>query len=243
MQPPRIVVTLTNPERSRDPASAELKNARYLEQIVAAGGSPLPLDDRASDADRRQALATMDGLLITGGADLDPARYGELINGARALDPGRDALDAAAYRAAVERGRPVLGVCRGLQSINVFEGGSLVQHVDDHESEPYPSASVRRHPIRLQPGSRLATLIGPGTGSLDVNSYHHQAVTSARLAPTLRVSAAADHAGGEELVEGLESADDDRWLVGIQCHPERSESTPPALANLWTSFVEASSLD
>ena len=233
-----IVVTLANPAASGHPEVAARKNGRYLEALERAGADPLPLDERDSPTRRQEAWAAMDGLLLSGGADIDPARYGEQPSGARSAEPGRDALEDEAYRAAIASGVPVLGVCRGLQAINVFAGGSLVQHLDGHESEPYPSADVLRHPLELTAGSRLAAILGDAT-DLEVNSYHHQAITADRVAPGLRVSAVAEHAEVGDLVEAVETTDPDRWLVGVQCHPERTESSPPVFERLWQSFVAA----
>jgi putative glutamine amidotransferase len=238
MERPRIVTTLGDPAATSDPAVAELKNRRYLEALERAGARPLPLDEHASAADRAAAFASMDGLLLSGGADIDPVRYGEAPAGSRNAEPGRDALEDEAFSAAMEAGVPVLGVCRGLQAINVFAGGSLVQHLDGHESTAYPSPEVTRHRLAVKEGSRLATILGEA-GDLEVNSYHHQAITAGRLAPGLRISAVAEHADAGQLVEAVESTDPARWLVGVQCHPERTESSPPVFERLWSSFVEA----
>jgi len=241
MDRPRIVVTLANPELAHEPAVAALKNDRYLEALERAGAVPMPLDERDSSSLRVKAWAAMDGLLLSGGADLDPSRYGEAINGARTVEPGRDALEDEAFRAALAAGVPVLGVCRGLQAINVFAGGSLVQHLEGHESEPYPSPAVTRHRIDLSGGSRLAVILGDA-GDLEVNSYHHQAITPKRLGSGLRIVATAHHPSAGELVEAVESTDPDRWLVGVQCHPERTESSPPVFERLWAAFVAACSV-
>jgi putative glutamine amidotransferase len=159
------------------------------------------------------------------------------VAGARDIDPGRDRLDLDAFRAAQDRSLPVLGVCRGLQAINVFSGGSLLQHLDGHQSRPYPTVRAEQHPIRIAGGSRLASIVG-GAEVLLVNTYHHQGVTADRLAPGLIASARGDDRASE-LVEALESRDPNRWLVGIQCHPERTESSPVVLERLWTAFVAA----
>lgn len=238
MDRPRIVTTLADADASSDPTLAHLKNGRYLEALERAGAIPVPLDERASGAERAAAFTAMDGLLLSGGADIDPARYGEAPSGTRHAEPGRDALEDEAFHAAIQAGVPILGVCRGLQAINVFAGGSLVQHLDGHESAPYPSPAVTRHALKLSGGSRLAGILGESS-DLDVNSYHHQAITADRLAPGLRIAAVADHAHTGELVEGVESTDPDRWLVGVQCHPERTESSPPVFERLWASFVTA----
>jgi putative glutamine amidotransferase len=234
---PRIAVTVTNPERAVDRSLAELKNRRYLEAIYRAGGEPLAIDDRTPAGERAARLAAMDGLLITGGADIDPTRYQSASEGARDPDPGRDALDADAFEAAHQRSVPVLGVCRGLQAINVFSGGSLQQHVDAHESPAYPGPQAEQHPIQVVGGTRLASIVG-GAEALVVNTYHHQAVTADRLAPSLIASASAPHPAGH-LIEALESRDPEHWLVGVQCHPERTESSPPVMERLWAAFVAA----
>lgn len=234
---PRIVVTLSNPERAADSAVARLKNERYCEAVERAGGEPVPLDDRAAPDELASALDEMDGLLISGGADLNPALYGEPLDGSRGLDPGRDALDLRAFQAAAARAVPVLGVCRGMQAINAFSGGTLLQHVEGHESVPYPQLPGTQHGLRVIPGTRLSSVIG-GEEAMVVNSYHHQAITPDRLAPGLRAAGYADH-GSLELVEALESRDPDHWLVGIQCHPERTESSPVVLERLWSAFMAA----
>jgi putative glutamine amidotransferase len=238
MDRPRIVATLANPEGSADPTVAAMKNRRYLEALERAGATPIPLDERSSAADRVTAWSAMDGLLLTGGADVDPTRYGEPAVGAHGVEPGRDALEDEAYRAALAARVPILGVCRGLQAINVFAGGSLVQHLEGHESAPYPSLAVTRHPLQLAAGTRLAVILGQ-SADLEVNSYHHQAITPDRLAPGLRISATAAHAEAGDLVEAVESTDPDRWLMGVQCHPERTESSPPVFERLWAAFVSA----
>jgi putative glutamine amidotransferase len=234
---PRIVVTLANPDRASNPDVARLKNERYLESLARAGAEPIPLDERDTGETRNEALASMDGLLISGGADIDPARYREGNAGSHPPQPGRDELDAAAFAAAQERSVPVLGICRGMQAINVFSGGRLLQHVADHESEPYPSPAVTQHSVAIHDGTRLARIVGEPE-ALVVNSYHHQAVTPDRLASSLVANAVADH-GGTLLVEGVEARDPEQWIIGVQCHPERTESSPVVLERLWSAFVAA----
>lgn len=232
---PRIAVTLSNPARAADPELAAAKNRRYLEALERAGAEPLPLVAGSGEDAVDVALTSMDGLLITGGADLDPAHFGAERDPATRVDPQRDALDARAWAAAERTRVPVLGICRGMQAINVFAGGSLVQHVTGHLAQG--SEPVVRHPIRLVSDSRVGRVAQ--AAELEVNSYHHQAVRPDQVGTGLRVTATAAHEDGLELVEALESTDDDRWLVGIQCHPERTETSPPVLGALWTAFVAA----
>jgi len=242
MDRPRIVLTVADPTRAADADLARMKNGRYVEALERAGAIPVPLDEGASVEIRRAAFSAMDGLLLTGGADLDPARYGEPLDGSRGIEAGRDALEAEAYRAATDAAVPVLGVCRGMQMLNVLSGGSLVQHLEGHAGLPYPSPEVARHPLGLVPGTRFAMIVGEADG-MEVNSYHHQAVTPDRMAPGLRIAATAPHPGVGPLVEALESGDPDRWVIGVQCHPERTESSPVVMERLWSAFVAACGQD
>jgi putative glutamine amidotransferase len=234
---PRIVVTLHGPERAalEEPTWATFEP--YLAAIRRAGGAPLALDPTSSPADREAAFAAMDGLLLPGGADLDPSLYGEEPHPAAAVEPARDDLELEAWNAARDKGVPIFGVCRGFQAINVFSGGRLVQHLEGHDS---PTQAPAAHALRLDPGSRLAAILGKTDPMLatEVNSYHHQAVRPGDMAPGLRAVGLAPHPGGE-LVEALESADPADWLVGVQFHPERPEFTGPEFERLWRAFVSA----
>ncbi len=234
---PRIVVTLHGPEQAalEEPTWASFEG--YLEAVRRAGGEPVALDPTASPEEREEAFATMDGLLLPGGADLDPALYGEQPHPAVAVEGARDDLELEAWAAARQRGVPVFGVCRGFQAINVFSGGRLVQHLEGHDS---PTHAPEAHPLHLDPASRLAGILGETDPLLraEVNSYHHQAVRPADLAPGLVASGTAPHHEGD-LVEALEAADPDDWLVGVQFHPERPEFIGPEFARLWRAFVDA----
>jgi len=234
---PRIVVTLHGPEQAarEEPTWASFDG--YLDAVHRAGGEPVALDPTASASERESALASMDGLLLPGGADLDPALYGEEPHPAVAVERARDDLELAAWSAARERGVPIFGVCRGFQAINVFSGGRLVQHLEGHDS---PTDAPEAHPLHLDPASRLARILGETDPllSTEVNSYHHQAVRPTDLAAGLVASAVAPHEEGE-LVEALEAVDGDDWLIGVQFHPERSEFIGPEFDRLWRAFVDA----
>ncbi len=236
---PRIVVAVADPAIQAEPGIAERKNDLYAEAIRRHGGEPVVLDSRASEADRQAAFADMAGLLLTGGADIDPARYGRPNQGSVSLEPDRDALEAEAYAAATSRVVPILGICRGFQAINVFSGGTLLQHVDGHVGASWGHGPAREHALRLVPGSRLARILSPSRpgAATTVNSYHHQAIRATDLAPGLTPSAWAASPEGD-LVEGFE-ATDGRFLFGVQCHPERTESTPDSFERLWRFFVDA----
>lgn len=237
---PRIVVTVAVAADQSDPEIARRKNALYAGAVTRQGAEAVQLDSTSEPGERAEALATMDGLLISGGADLDPARYGRPTQGSTSVEPGRDALEAEAWAIAQGRGVPVLGLCRGFQVINAFSGGTLLQHVDGHLGSAWGKGPAKTHPFRLAPGSRLARILfptNPRGGVLQVNSYHHQAVRASDLAPGLVASAWASSPAGD-LVEGLEAADG-RFVLGVQCHPERTESTPPQFERLFAVFVDA----
>ncbi len=238
-RPPRIVVTITVAARQPDPVVAARKNALYVDAVVRHGAAAFALDAATPASERAAAFATMDGLLITGGADIHPGRYGEPNQGSEGVDHDRDELEHAAWNVAISRGLPILGICRGFQAMNAFAGGKLLQHVGGHDGPGFGEGPAHTHPLRLVAGSRLARIITP-TGNpseLVVNSYHHQAVRPGDLAPGLIASAFAASPAGD-LVEGLEAADGP-FRMAVQCHPERTESTPRVFEQLFSAFVEA----
>jgi putative glutamine amidotransferase len=131
-------------------------------------------------------------------------------------------------------------VCRGFQAINVFSGGTLIQHLDGHSGPAWGSGPAATHPLRVEPGTRLARILFPTNirgGVVEVNTYHHQGVGAADLAPGLVPNARTASPAGE-LIEGLETRDG-RFVLGVQCHPERTESTPKAFERLFAFFVDA----
>jgi putative glutamine amidotransferase len=236
---PRIVVTFTSAAAQQNPEVAARRRGLYLDAVRRHAGEPVPVDATMPPEAVSELLASMDGLLLTGGGDIDPARYGRANEGSRDIDLARDELESRAWAAAAERGLPVLGICRGLQAINVFAGGTLLQHVDGHEGASWGTGDPATHPIDLVAGTRLADLLAraAATEPLVVNAYHHQGVRAEDVAPGLVPAAWADSSAGP-LVEGLE-APGPRFVVGVQCHPERTDSTPSAFENVFEAFVAA----
>lgn len=233
---PRIVVTVQSPEHAANEEIAWRKNDRYFEAVHRHGGDVIVLDEDSATEDRANAFASMDGLLLSGGADLDPALYGEERHPTTVVEPGRDALEQAAFSAAEERGVPVFGVCRGMQAVNVFRGGSLVQDIEGHTSPAYPAPEATSHDLEIEAGTRLADVLGEGTAT--VNTYHHQAIRPEQVGRGLRISGYSEHPDGD-LVEAFENEDPERWLIAVQSHPERTEFTSPEFERLWASFLEA----
>jgi putative glutamine amidotransferase len=247
---PLIVVTTADPAASSDPALTTRKGLLYAEAVRQAGGDPALLTPATAFAERDRLLGAMAGLLLSGGADIDPALYDEKPAGSDGVDAARDELELAAWRESVRRSVPVFGVCRGLQAINVFSGGKLLQDVPSHAGIPYGKGEAHSHLLEIEPRSKLGRAIASaapdGVAGADedddmlelaVNTYHHQAVRRDTLAAGLRAVAWSDSEAGR-LVEGLEGTDH-RWLVAVQCHPERTESTPEEFSGLWADFVRA----
>lgn len=193
---------------------------RCMRAVRASGGEPVPLlaDVESWEAD----LRTLRGLILTGGNAIDPRLYGqENLGLCRVVIPHRDDLELEALRYCQERGLPVLGVCRGMQFLNVAYGGSMVQDLPitsvEHDAA---EAASRFHDIEVLRDTLLSEITGAHT-ALRVNSRHHQGLTVAHLAPGLRLSAIAP----DGVVEGLE-ASGEQFLMGVQFHPEYAEETP-----------------
>jgi putative glutamine amidotransferase len=233
---PRIVVTVQSPQHAANEEVAWRKNDRYFEAVERHGGEVIVLDEDSAAGVRAAAFGAMDGLLLSGGADLDPALYGEEPLPTTVVEPGRDQLEQAAFAAAEERQVPVFGVCRGMQAVNVFRGGSLLQDIEGHTSQAYPAPEATSHDLEVESGTRLAAVVGEGPAT--VNTYHHQAIRPDQVGHGLRISGYSPHPEGD-LVEAFEDEDPGRWLMAVQSHPERTEFTSPEFERLWASFVEA----
>lgn len=176
-------------------------------------------------ASPEEAMAGASGLLLTGGPDVDPARYGQAPNGAHQAEPERDAMEFALFDYAVRRNMPTLAICRGMQLVNVAMGGSLLQDIPGHTLPEFESAM---HEVYVAPGSRFAAIIGAGA-VYRINSRHHQGLREAQRAPSLMASAFHPQDG---LVEALESSEHP-WLIAVQCHPEREKEVPRSFGKLF----------
>jgi putative glutamine amidotransferase len=202
---------------------AALLPVGYPRLVQAAGGiaAMLPPDDPSYAAD---AVARLDGLVIAGGPDVDPALYGaERSPRCGPPAPARDAWELALIRAALDAGTPLLGICRGMQLLNVTLGGTLVQHIEDHV---VAAGVFGRHAVKPVPGTRYADITAE---EAEVPTYHHQAVD--RLGTGLVPSAHASD-GTIEAIELPSPA----WALGVQWHPEMGEDT-----RVMRALTEASS--
>ena len=210
--------------------------APYLEAIETAGGvaailAPTKLSAGAATA----RLARFDGLLLIGGADVDPSKYGQPAHTSTyGVDPGQDDFELALLAASDQLALPTLCICRGLQLLNVGRGGTLTQHLGDHPQladHGRPGAIAGERALTVLEGSLLAEAWRNSAATL-TRCYHHQAVDI--VAPTLRVIGRAD----DGVVEALELAEPEgRWLLGVQWHPEDSASKDPAHQAIFDAFV------
>lgn len=202
----------------------------YTDCVIAAGGAVVGLPPQPPHADAvERVLDGIDGLILTGGKDVDAALYGERAHPENdAPRPDRDAWEIALVHAAIARDLPVLGICRGLQVLNVALGGTLVQHLPDvigSTRYSYGKATFADNPVLTEPGTRISGMLG---ASLTVKSYHHQAIN--HLAPGLTVSARGD----DGIIQAVD-IDALTFGVAVQWHPEE---TPDDL-RLFTALVEA----
>jgi putative glutamine amidotransferase len=199
----------------------------YTEALYRAGGRPVivPVTSPALD----DLMGAMDGLVLTGGGDIDPAFYGEKADpSVYGVRPDRDAFVAALYRDAVERGLPILAICRGMQLVNVLRGGTLMQRLtdDQHHWQTIP-ADQPAHDIAVAAPSHLAMTLGEFAS---VNSYHHQALD--RVGAGLCVSATCGL-----VIEAVEASDAD--LIAVQWHPEQMAATNAEQQRLFDAFVNS----
>ncbi len=221
---------------------------RYVRVLAAAGAVPWLVPLLHGDEDTLRAIyERLDAIFLTGGVDVDPACYGEdRHERCDRADPARDWTEITLVRWALADDKPVLGVCRGIQVINVACGGSLYQHVPEqrrsdvkHDCFPSPAGAAPgqpytrdylAHPVRVESRSRLGRLLGQD--EVPVNSMHHQGIK--RLAPGLRASAHAP----DGLIEGVEAVGSE-YLLGVQWHPEELAERHAHQRRLFTDFIAA----
>lgn len=237
---PRIAITAgsnpgsTNHAWLRFDYLHAVSKARGLPSVIASGFTN-PLDEAEQLAG--EILDSCDGLMLSGGTDVDPKIFGEVPHTALGrVDGPRDPFEITLAREAVRRDMPVLGICRGLQVLNVALGGTLIQDIpSDVPGAALHEAGENRveiaHEVEVMPGSKLAELLS--TTRVGVNSFHHQAAKRIGLGLIVSATSPAD-----DLVEGLEMRDR-AFVVAVQWHPENFWKTSPVFDGLFSGFVEA----
>ncbi len=215
-------------------------NHRYFVALASVGALPWMVPLLEDAATLRAMYEQLDGVFIAGGVDLCPSTYGaETHELCGRTDPARDRVELQFTRWAMEEGKPVFGICRGMQVINVAAGGTL--HQDCAEFLPnsikhdyFPTAGFARdylaHEVEVAPRTRLAGIFG--AEEIQVNSMHHQGIC--RLAEGLTASAVAS----DGLIEALETSND-RFVVGVQWHPEMLIDKDAGTRRLFVAFIEA----
>ncbi|MBA2292669.1 MAG: gamma-glutamyl-gamma-aminobutyrate hydrolase family protein [Gemmatimonadales bacterium] len=216
MSRPRIGITGVT--RAREGGEITGVNANYVCAVIAAGGLPVILTPELDQASAVELFGECDALLLTGGEDVDPARYGAApLPELGTVSAARDANELALFAEARVRDLPILGICRGIQVVNVACGGTLFQYLPTQRPgttnhDPGGSRQQHSHDVMLEPESRLARIHGATT--LQANSYHHQGID--QLGGGLLATAHAP----DGLIEGVEAADSAEWLIAVQWHPE-----------------------
>jgi putative glutamine amidotransferase len=209
------IVAVTSPRRIDDGRERVALNSSYIAALARAGLISVIVPPIIDPGQAPDILDHVRGLVLTGGDDVDPARYGAVPHPKLgAIDPARDAVELALITRAHERGLPILAICRGMQLLNVALGGTLYQDLpSEHPSAILHSGPAARHALRVDSGSRLQGGVGPA--ATWVNSRHHQAIRD--LAPGLRATAWAP----DDLIEGVERANGaGPWTLAVQWHPE-----------------------
>ena len=207
---------------------------RYTDAVLASGGIPLIVPMKTDEASLKQLCGCADGFLFAGGVDLDPSLYGEeKLNDTVEIDSIRDSLEMTAVKLVSDTGKPVLGICRGIQSVNVGMGGSLWQDIpaqipDALCHQQKAPGTETTHEVTVRPGTRLYGITGAKT--IMTNTFHHQAVK--KPADGLTVSAQSE----DGVIEALELPGD-RFFMLVQWHPEFTATTDKVSEALFRSFI------
>ncbi|MCK6624955.1 MAG: gamma-glutamyl-gamma-aminobutyrate hydrolase family protein [Anaerolineae bacterium] len=227
----RPIIGLTTYERDKEQNYG--LPAEYIEAVRRAGGVPVLLPHGEPYQD--DLLQLLDGVIFTGGGDIDPTLYqGTKHEAVEYVDAERDSSEIALIRLAVETGLPMLNICRGAQVLNVALGGTLIEHLPDeiggdisHRTDP---PGYTYHPVKVEAGSRLATIVEQT--EVTSNSWHHQAVR--QLAPGLKAVAFAP----DGTIEAVEMPDHP-WLVAVQWHPESMAAGDSIQQRIFDALVQA----
>jgi putative glutamine amidotransferase len=228
---------------SGDRDYAERALPQYEEAVRAAGGEPVRIELAQPPAEVMKLLEGCDAVLLPGSrADVDPQKYNAAPHEkTAAADAKRNAMDELLLEDAYNRHKPVLAICYGLQTLNVYRSGSLVQHIESPINHSAGRAVPKAHMVEVDPGSRLSQIVGAkakGDGPIPVNSSHHQSADV--VGEGLKVVARSPEDG---IVEALEGTAPDHFVLAVQWHPERSVNDAPEVAEsahaIFRAFMEA----
>jgi len=230
---PRIAIPV--PHSEADYADRALPP--YLRAIEEAGGEPVVISLDLSNAEIAFLAASCQAILLPGSrADIDPQKYGMLERHSETApaDPRRDNADELLLQDAFNLHKPILGVCYGMQSLNVWRTGTLLQHLETPITHRAERTLAKAHRVALEPESLLARIVAPAAGTeFWVNSSHHQAVNAA--GDGLRVVARAQ----DGVAEALEGTSPGQFVLAVQWHPERTFPEDAAARAIFHAFIEA----
>jgi len=235
--PPRIAIPVPH---SGDREYAERSLPQYENAIRQAGGEPVRIELDQPPAEVKKRVGSCDAVLLPGSrADVDPQQYhAPRHQKTAAADAKRDVVDRLLLDDAYNSRKPVLCICYGLQSLNVYRAGSLVQHIESAVNHSAGRAVANAHTVEVDPGSRLGEIIGTAQEPISVNSSHHQSADAA--GDGLRVVA---HSPADGVVEALEGTAPDHFVLAVQWHPERSVNDGPEVSEsaqaIFRAFIEA----
>lgn len=227
----RVVDTFYGPERLQSLATF------YGEAVAEAGMTPLIIPNGQDPAEAETVMSLLDGLVLSGGDDVDPGTYGAEPESSRGIDAAVDRFEIALVEAARRQDKPVLAICRGLQLLNVALGGTLRQEITasgtSHELIPKPidpaEMNARRHTVVFEPGSRIEEIYGASEAK--VNTLHHQGLQD--VAPDLIVEARTEDGHVEAA-----RCEGDWWALGVQWHPERMDDEHRRIFEVFREAIE-----
>ncbi len=246
MSKPIIGITALDDQEHADYSGSDVphaprygQNQTYIRAVEAAGGVPIIIPILHDEIALRCVYALLDGLLLPGGWDVDPAYYGEAPHPSTVMMPDLDVIEFKLVEWAIADQMPILAICRGMQVLNVALGGDLYQDIasqmpaaaNHNQREEQIPAQQGSHEIIIAPHSYLATI--SDASNLAVNTFHHQAVR--RVAEPLRVSAVST----DGLIEAVEWSTNDRFVHALQCHPEYLWDDHSWAGRLFRDFVAA----
>ncbi|MCH2525358.1 MAG: gamma-glutamyl-gamma-aminobutyrate hydrolase family protein [Dehalococcoidia bacterium] len=219
------LIGISSPNEQEAERYCEAISSRGYDHIVIgpAGGKTLP--------------EHLHGVILTGGLDIGPNIYGEDTDPEAdvRISSERDEWEIPILKQALANNMPILGICRGMQLLNVVFGGKLIQDLSGHRNIEYPDDKSVFHQIYLSPGTKLAAIMGSG-GFIRVNSQHHQGLGEAQKAPSLLASA---YSLDDGIIEAIESPNHD-WVIGVQWHNEIEEELYKTFGNIFQAFLERS---
>jgi len=224
MMPPKIAIPV--PHSDREYAGRALP--QYEDAVRQTGGEPVPIELDQPPTEVMKQIERCDAVMLPGSrADVDPQKYGAERHPKTApADAKRDAVDELLLQDAYNMRKPLLAICYGMQTLNVYRSGTLAQHIETAVNHSPGREVAKAHKVAIEPGSRLAAIIHPGPqNEIDVNSSHHQAADV--VGDGLRVVARSPQDG---IIEALEGTAPDHFVLAVQWHPERVMNDAPELS-------------